>query len=615
MVHAQALSRGRSDDAEEPARHADREAANELSLRLFLAGLGLVLLVQLAVVTYLVRRSYFFAEDFTFLTIYRETPVTGDLLRTSIFGHLVPGFILVQKYFGDWFGANWTLAAIATVAVQLGGTVAFARMLLALVGRRTWWILWLTAAFGLSVVVLNTAPWWAATWTMQITLAAAVSAWGCALRYERTGNWRYLVSLAVMYLVSVAFFEKAIVTSAYLGLFVLFVGSHDGDGWAERFRRALRMWPVWAVIAVITLADLVVYASGPYLSEAGEPAGLGVTAEYLARALPEGTFPTLIGSVYPVSNIPGPDALTVVVATLVALAVVFWTSVRSRLAARAWVWYFVVTLVSQGVIARGRLTTFDIDIVLHNLRYQADTVYLFLIALAVALPAALRSAGPVLRQRAVVAAAVAPLLALPLWIQSVHTISEQSPGRPSRDYFAALRTDDVPEDAVFLELPVSPWVIPAPMYPWNMASKVFPVVRPGTKVTHDPDGALRITDDGDVVPVRLTDLTTPTTEEVCASPGGAGQTLLTLPQQDHPAGTPLMLAVAYETTGRARIQLAVGSGAGDQEIRGTGALFRVAGSGELVTNIAPPEWDTVSVTAAEGREVCITSVRLVALVS
>ena len=190
-----------------------------------------MLLLQLAVVTYLVSRSYFFSEDFTFLEIYRDTPVTADLLRTSIFGHLVPGFILVQKYFGDWFGANWTLAAFATVAVQLGGTVAFARMLLALVGRRAWWTLWLTAAFGLSVVVLNTAPWWAATWTMQITLAAAVSSWGCALRYERTRNWRYLVSLAVMYLVSVAFFEKAIVTSAYLGLFILFVGTRDRDGW------------------------------------------------------------------------------------------------------------------------------------------------------------------------------------------------------------------------------------------------------------------------------------------------------------------------------------------------------------------------------------------------
>ena len=139
-----------------------------------------------------------------------------------------------------------------------------------------------------------------------------------------------------------------------------------------------------------------------------------------------------------------------------ALGVVMWTAVRSRLALRAWVWYFAVTLVSQGVIARGRLTIFDIDIVLHNLRYQADTVYLFLIALAVAVPAAMRSAGPCCGGGRSSPAAVAPLLALPLWVQSVHTISEQSPGRASREYFAALRTDDVPDDAAFLELPVSP---------------------------------------------------------------------------------------------------------------------------------------------------------------
>ena len=149
-----------------------------------------MLAVQFVVVGYLLRNSYFFAEDFTFLALYQDVPVSADLLRTSIFGHLVPGFILINKFFGAWFGADWGVAAIATLAVQLGGTVAFARLLLALVGRRTWWVVWLTAAFGLSLVVLNTAPWWAATWTMQITMVAAVSAWGCALRYARTRNWR-----------------------------------------------------------------------------------------------------------------------------------------------------------------------------------------------------------------------------------------------------------------------------------------------------------------------------------------------------------------------------------------------------------------------------------------
>lgn len=607
MVQEQSLARHRAPRERRGSGPATDRSG--LDRRTWSAGLALVLVAQLGAVTYLLGRSYFFAEDFTFLAVYQDQDVTAELLRTSVFGHLIPGFILVNKYVGTWFGASWTAAAVITVVVQAAGTVAFARLLVALQGRRSVSGLWLTAAFGLSVVVLYTAPWWAATVTIGVTLSAAVATWGCTLRYERSRRWRHLVGLALVYTTSVVFFEKAIVTSAYLGLFVLLVGIRDEDRLADRWRRAWRLWPAWLVIAVITVVDLAFYAAGPYLSESGEPARTSVVVEYLLRTFPEGTFPTLLGAVYPESTIPGPVPLTAVVATVVALAVVGWTSWRSRLARRAWLWYFLVSLVSQGVIARGRLSVFDVDIVVHNLRYQADTVYLFLLALAVAVPAALRQAAPVVRRRALVVAVVAPLLALPLWLQSVHTISTQSPGDDSKAYFAALRQDRVPDDAVFLDLPVSPYVIPPQMYPWNMADKVFPLVRPGTTIGHDPDGAVRITADGAVVPVELTDLTPPSDERVCVQ-GGATQTLLELGQAEHPVDDPLLLATDFRARGRAEVQLAVDDGSGPVEIRGTGELFDVEGTGALATVVFPPQWEKVTATVASGGPVCFSRVRL-----
>ncbi len=610
MVVDQTLSDDAVHDPERPGRRADRSAPDELSTRTFVGALGGVLVVQLVICLYLLRNSYFFSEDFTFLAIYQDVPVTADLLRTSIFGHLIPGFILTQKYFGAWFGADWGMASVVTLAVQLGGTIAFARLLLALVGRRTWWVVWLTTAFGLSVVVLNTAPWWAATATMQITMVAAISAWGCTLRYARTRQWRYLLSLAVMYTVSVSFFEKSIATSAYLGLFVLLVGTADDERLRARFRRALGLWPAWVVIGVITLADLAIYFAGPYLDEAGEPAGLGVQAEYLARSLPEGAFPTLIGSVYPVSDIPGPDLLTVVVATAVCLGVVVWTSVRSRLALRVWFWYFLVIFFSQALVARGRLSLIDVDTVVHNLRYQGDAVYLFVIGVAVAVPAAVRAGSSAVRRRVTVAAVVAPLLALPLWAQSVHSISANTPGRTSRDFFAQLRSGDLPPDARFLDLPVPGWVIPTQMYPWNTAGRVYPVVHEGTAVTNDPDGALWIRTDGTIGPVSLRDETPPTTERVCVSPGEPPVPVLTAPEADRPTADPLLAALAYQADGKAKLQLSVGRGKVTRDLRGTGELFDVSGSGDLAAVIAAGPWRSIYVASAAG-DVCVTSVRLV----
>ena len=333
--------------------------------------------------------------------------------------------------------------------------------------------------------------------------------------------------------------------------------------------------------------------------------------EYLARSLPEGAFPTLIGSSYPVSTIPGPDVLTAVVATVVCLGVVVWTSLRSRLALRTWIWYFVVILFSQALVARGRLSVIDVDVVVHNLRYQGDAVYLFLIALAVAVPAAVRSADDVVRRRAMVAALVAPLLALPLWAQSVHSLSENSPGRTSRDFFAALRSGDVPEDAAFLDLTVPGWVIPEQMYPWNTAGLVYPIVRPGTTVTNDPEGALWIRPDGSVGPVQLADATTPTGVEVCVGPGEAPEPIMTSPQDDRPAGDPLLLALQYDSAGSSSVQLSVGRGRTYKDIRGTGELFEISGNGELATVIAPGNWRMVYVAVAQGDPVCVRSARLV----
>jgi hypothetical protein len=577
---------------------------------------GIILAVQALACILLLRRSYFFAEDFTYLQVFRHRPVGLDLLTQPVFGHLTPGFLLVQKYFGQWWGANWPLAAVLTVLVQVAGTVAFARLMLALVGR-TWWSPLVTAAFGLSVIVLNTSQWWAATTTIQVALACCVSTWGCALRYADSRRLRHLVSLAVMFGLAAAFWEKTIAECAFLGLFALLVGvgeRHSSS--ADRLRSTLRLWPVWAVMGAIAAAVLVVYATGDFLGKNGTPASTGQTLDYVVRSYTEGLFPALLGVAYPVTHLPGPAAMTPVVATAAVLVLVTWTCARSPLARRAWAWFFLANLLSQLLVARGRLSIMGTDVVAHNLRYQLDALFLFLVALAVAVPAAVvadRSRRSVLAWRRVGVAGLAVGIALvPMWAYSLRSISDESPGVASRKFFSGLWAGDYPREQPFLDLPLPGWIIPPEMFPWNTYRTVFRLTSPGTKVTTEPEGSLMIKSDGTVTATSLQVVQAPDTHgEVCARPTDRRRHVVV---SERPTSDvqPLLVEVAYRAPKAGTVQLWAHSDAGLRDLRAVGSSFPVhAGRGRLVASLSTNDWDDIRLGGVVGTELCVTSAQLV----
>ena len=155
------------------------------------------------------------------------------------------------------------------------------------------------------------------------------------------------------------------------------------------------------------------------------------------------------------------------------------------------------------------------------------------------------------------------------------------------------------------------YVIPVQMYPWNTAGRVYPVVRDGVRVSTDPEGALWVRPDGTIGPVSLRDESTPTTEQVCVSPGEKPVPVLTAPEDERPAADPLLVGLSYEAEGKAQLQLTIGRGNNRRDMRGTGELFPVSGSGELASMIATGPWRTVYVAAGEGAPVCVTGVRFV----
>ncbi|QBX55613.1 hypothetical protein EXE58_09210 [Nocardioides seonyuensis] len=568
-----------------------------------------VFVVQAATVVVLTSRNYFFMEDFRFLVQLREGPIDAELLGYDVFGHFVPGLALGNHLFAQAFGASWTAASVVILAFQLGGSVAFLRLLIALHGR-TWWLPGALAAFALSVVMLYSSVWWAATWTMGATTVCAVSAFGCAQRYFNTRRRRHLLSLAVMAALSFSFFEKSVVLCVYVGLFALVVGKLDErESWRQRLRGALAVWPVWLTLGTLASIDLALYFAGGHHENLSEPPPLALTGEYLLRALPEGSFTTVLGVVHPSVGPPGPQWLVPATTTTLFVLIMAWTSWRSRLAARAWLWFLACALVSVGFVALGRLGTLGVDMTAQMLRYQVETNYLVLVALTIAVPAALHTLAHGARARlwhlrGVIAVGVVIAL-VPGWIASVRVISETGPGRTADEYFAALRTGG-PPPGPFLEYPVPAWIVPAFQYPWNMSSVIFPLVNPRAETTTDPRGSYVVTYDGTVREVALDYLYGPAKTAWCGGPEPAAITLVTGMQSPRqPDWDPLLVVVDHVAEGRATVSFT------GKDENGTptsaagmlGSVFVVEGRGRLAfpTTVALSE----VVLFVEGVRVCI----------
>lgn len=571
----------------------------------------MVTAVQMVASIYLLRHSFFFADDFIFLDLFDEMSIDGELLGRSIFGHMVPSLVLVQKAFGTWFGPNWIAASVVTLLMQAGGTLAFARLMTALHGR-SWFVPLACAGFSCSIVMLNNVPWWAAMWSMGATVICAVSAWGCLVRFANTRRIAHLVSLAVMFTLSVTFFEKSLALAAYAGLFVLFAGQRvEHESWRQRVRQALRLWPAWAVMAVIGAVDLYFYFRGGYLDEAGPPASGAVTATYLARSLPEGAFTTVFGIAYPHISLPGPEVMTPAVTTAVLVSLIVWTGYRSALARRVWCWFLLCAVLSHALVARGRLGIIDIDGVLHMLRYQVDATYLLLVALSVAAPAAVANSRPVVRlssERLLALTAIVPVVLALVWVPSVRAVSQTSPGRAADAFFAPVR-GATPPARPFLDLPVPEGVIPSVMFPWNMNSHVLSQF-PGIEVTQDPRGAVRIAEPGRVVPVRLEALVTPT-RRACAKPGGGETAVVSATETVASQDGPLMLVFDYSSRGSSVVLLEASTPDGDVAPTG-GVAYELTGRGRIALPLLQPVTQ-IRVAVSDGDKVCFKRAMLATL--
>ena len=567
-----------------------------------------LLLVQGLLSAWVSGHSFFFADDFLYGSVLTTQPLTVELLTRSWFGHLVPGFIAFDWAFFHVFGANWTAATVVIAAVQVGATVALIRLLTELRGRR-WTNLVIAAAVALSLPVTTQSVWWGAVITNLVPLAASVATMGCFVRWVRRGRARHLLAMAVMFGVAVAFYEKSVLTAAYVGLLSLLV-LDAGLPWRERWASTLRRWPAWLLLALVAGADLAVYLTGDYLLEAGPAPGLRDLGSFLLLSFPEGLVPVLFG--FQPAVLPDGVGFAALVATnLVVLGVVVWSSLRSGRALQAWVFFGLAYLLNQGVLGRGRVSMLGVHMGT-VLRYQLENVVLFGIALAVALPV-LAQAGrrfvPVSgRGRWVAVAAACGLvagLAIP-WSHAVRTEATLSAGAATRSYIENLRTSYAEQQSRhpglgFLAGDTVPnWLVYGAMAPYNRFDRLFPQVLPAAPFTSQDERVLAVSGEGVVAPARFVSAAEVPVAGRCLTGSGDGSThTVRLPASLPEGQWAISLAYRSDSAGTATVTVDNdGPGAdlrmaieGHPVAAGTHHLVAVAGSlslGKATVQFAGP---------------------------
>jgi hypothetical protein len=474
-----------------------------------LAGVVLLVLGQLLVRGWMAAERNLFQDDILYGTQALERPLlSAEYLVEGRGGHFMPGAMLLHGLLYRLSPLDWTPFAVALVVLQAAATLAVLRLLRVLVGDRALLLLPL-AVYCFSPLVLGAYAWWSAAMNslpLQIGLAWVVAD---AVLLVRTGRRRYAVTGTIALLVTLLFYERAVLIAPF-AYFLAAVLLH-AEGAATPLRSA------WARGRALWVGLLLVLATWGWAfttfvpAEAVGSATLSQIGE-LGRVSVRSFVPALVGGPWRWANLadqpvgdPAPTAVGT--SALIVGLLIGWTVLRRRGA--AWLWLLGVGYFLVGTLMVGAGRGMNVIGIILPLAYRYFAGEAVVVAVVLAVLAVLpfhRSGtwgglGKVVVQAAdlvtarfgaVRARLFVPLVSVSfvasaLW--STVTYMNVWSTNPTAEYLATAEGSlAAAGDEPMLDQPVPDQVLAGLMTPWNDASRVFgPLTdRPAfASATHD----------------------------------------------------------------------------------------------------------------------------------
>ncbi len=450
-----------------------------------LAGVALVA-VQLVIRGLLAFLGYFYWDDFILVS---RAGTHGLLSPSFLFddhdGHVMPAAFLISGAVTRLAPLNWIGPAISLVVLQLLASLALLRALHVILGWRPVLLVPLTFALFTPLGVPGFA-WWAAALNSLPMLAAL--AWVCAdaILLVRTGNQRYAVTGALVYLGGLLFFEKAAVVPFVAFAIVALLCHVQGERapltkvWRDGFR-------LWVVSLTLTAAWIAVYLA--VVNQRRWSSNLAMTWALLRRSVTHGIVPGLAGGPWqwgrwaPASPWATPPASVMALGWLVLAAVLVLSLVRKQRIAPLWltaVGYVVACQVPIYLMRSSRFTALELA---QTLRYLPDLVVVLALLTAVAFCAPNRPTSRRLDASAPRTAVVVVLAAafVASSCYSTATFATSWRDNPAQPYVQNARLDlaaaHARSSAPLLDQEVDPLVLGRVAWPENLAGHLFALLR------------------------------------------------------------------------------------------------------------------------------------------
>jgi hypothetical protein len=442
--------------------------------------------IQLVIRGVLAFRGYFYWDDFILVS---RAGTHGLLSPSFLFddhdGHVMPAAFLVSGAITRLAPLNWIGPAVSLVLLQLSASLALLRALHVILGWRPVILVPLTFALFTPLGIPGFA-WWAAALNSLPMLTAL--AWVCAdaIMLGRTGNQRYAITGALVYLGGLLFFEKAAVIP-FVAFAVSALLSHvQGEHAPLRkvWRDGIRLWIVSLAMTAVWIA---VYLA--VVNQRRWSSDLAMTWDLLRRSITHGIIPGLAGGPWqwgrwaPASPWATPPTSVMALGWLVLAAVLALSLIRKQRLAPVWltaVGYVVACQVPIYLMRSSRFTALELA---QTLRYLPDLVVALALLTAIAFCAPNRPSSRWLDastpRTAITLAAAVAFVASSCYSTATFLVSWRD--NPAQPYVQNARHDLAVAHAKsvvpLLDQEVDPLVLGRVAWPDNLAGHLFALLR------------------------------------------------------------------------------------------------------------------------------------------
>jgi len=435
-------------------------------------------------------QGHFTGDDFVFTYHAATAGFDLDYLLREHVGHLMPGAFALVSLLGAVSPLNYPLVLLVDLLLQAAAGWWMFKLLVLLFGSRKAVLLPL-AFFLFTPLTLDAFLWWAAALNhlpLQLGLVFGIYA---HVKYLQGGGGRWLAASLGSLVLTLSFFEKAVLIPPYL-LVLTLLYFREGPA-PQRLTGTLRQhWKLWLGYGVITSAYVALYVSRVSFAFDSSP-NVPSSAQLTGRVVGTTFVPGFFGGPWEWLSIGSsggaaapPEWAKWLSWELLIVAFVGTVLVR-RGALRAWALLGAYLVVDIALLAAGRLAWIG-PVIGQSYRYVADAAVPATITIAlVALPllgerAPLTRVGEAAREALqrrswlpVLGGALVANAFLLSATYTTQTYSELWQNTPARAYFDnAKRTlAEAPTGTVLLDEPVPQDVLNGLFTPHNGTSHMF----------------------------------------------------------------------------------------------------------------------------------------------